>query len=396
LFSLEEFMRYPPATYSSICFRRLSDVAFRKTNWLWDHWLPLGKTALLEGDTGLGKSLLTLDLCARVTTGRPWPDGTAPVAPCNVAMLNGEDNVQDTVRPRLQALGADLDRVFFVDGVADQKGEEPLRLPGHALALRAVVEQTQAKLLVVDPFVDFLDKKVNVANDQSVRPVLALLAGLAHELQCAVLLVRHLNKNESQRALYRGSGSIGLLAAVRCGALLARDPHQPGRRILAPVKNNMGPLPASLSFAISGAKTELPQLSWQGASPLTHEQLLERKRGRGRPATQRERAQENLKLFLQESPRTLDDVQEFAMDQRISERTLDRVKQLLGVRSVRAPHGDRRSTFWLLPGQLPANVSEDMLVALDTHEAQMRAHLEDSEYRLRDLCRLGGATGTNG
>ena len=70
-------MRYPPATYSSICFRRLSDVAFRKTNWLWDHWLPLGKTALLEGDTGLGKSLLTLDLCARVTTGRPWPDGTA-------------------------------------------------------------------------------------------------------------------------------------------------------------------------------------------------------------------------------------------------------------------------------------------------------------------------------
>ena len=99
----------------------------------------------------------------------------------------------------------------------------------------------------------------------------------------------------------------------------------------------------------------------------------------------RERAQENIRLYLEEAPRLRDDVYEFAKDQKISERTLERIKQDLQIRSVRAPDGDGRSTFWLLPGRLPAGVTEEMLTPVETHEQEMAAAQEDSDQMLRRI-----------
>src|SRR5438045_2957768 len=106
----------------------------RLIDWLWLYRLALGKPALLEGDPGQGKSLITLDLCARVTTGRPMPDGSAGLGPANVILLNAEDNLEDTVRPRLVALGADLDRVYPATRLTG-RFDEPLRFPSCAPAL---------------------------------------------------------------------------------------------------------------------------------------------------------------------------------------------------------------------------------------------------------------------
>jgi hypothetical protein len=64
---LRHLMRIQPA----------SQLARRAVTWLWPGRLALGKLAMLDGDPGLGKSLLTLDLCARLSTGRPLPDGSA-------------------------------------------------------------------------------------------------------------------------------------------------------------------------------------------------------------------------------------------------------------------------------------------------------------------------------
>src|SRR4029077_16036947 len=107
LFS-EAPMRYPSATYSSIRYQRVADLPPRENEWLWPGWLALGKLAIVEGDPGLGKSFVTLDLCARLTAGRCCADGCPLRPPCNVIVLNAEDNVRDTVRPRLQTLEANL------------------------------------------------------------------------------------------------------------------------------------------------------------------------------------------------------------------------------------------------------------------------------------------------
>jgi RecA-family ATPase len=168
--------------------------------------------------------------------------------------------MEDTVLPRLRAMKGNVERVYNLEGVVDKLGEDVLRFPQHALAIRDLMHVTQARLLVMDPVVSFLDKSVATHNDQSVRAALGLLAGMAAEERCAVLLVRHLNK-ERQRSLYRGGGSIGFLAAVRCAWLVAPDPRQAGVRVVAQVKNNLKALQPSLTYAITEAPGGGPQFS---------------------------------------------------------------------------------------------------------------------------------------
>src|SRR5262250_3136858 len=94
--------------------RRLSEVRHQPCSWLWPGRLALGKLAMLDGDPGLGKSLLALDLCSRLSTGRPMPDGSPGPGVGNALVVNAEDGPHDTTRPRLEALGADLERVFIL------------------------------------------------------------------------------------------------------------------------------------------------------------------------------------------------------------------------------------------------------------------------------------------
>src|SRR4051794_29857000 len=148
----------------------VGQLTSRPVEWLWPGRLALGKLAILDGDPGLGKSLLALDLCARLSTGRPFPDGSASPGPANALVLNGEDGEEDTVRPRLQALGADLERVFVLD--RDDDAASPLRLPAQLALLDEAIRLTQARLVVIDPIMAFLDERVLTMSDQSVRRLL--------------------------------------------------------------------------------------------------------------------------------------------------------------------------------------------------------------------------------
>src|SRR5262245_45815399 len=76
----------PPAT---TMLQPISQFPSRQVHWLWPNRLPLGKLAILDGDPGLGKSLIALDLCARLSTGREFPDGSpGPTAAASI-ILNG-------------------------------------------------------------------------------------------------------------------------------------------------------------------------------------------------------------------------------------------------------------------------------------------------------------------
>jgi hypothetical protein len=106
--------------------RRVSELASRPVAWLWSGRLPLGRVVIFEGDPGLGKSLVTLDLYARLSTGRPFPDGQPGPGPAPAIIINADD----TIRPRLEALGADLASLFVLD-LEHLDVAEPLRLPSQ-------------------------------------------------------------------------------------------------------------------------------------------------------------------------------------------------------------------------------------------------------------------------
>ena len=94
----------------------LSDVATRNVEWLWPNNIALGKLTVIAGRGGGGKSTLACEIAACVTRGAPFPDGTRPPIG-DVLWLPFEDEPGDTLRPRLEAAGADLCRVHVHEDV---------------------------------------------------------------------------------------------------------------------------------------------------------------------------------------------------------------------------------------------------------------------------------------
>src|SRR2546425_13213582 len=101
-------------TTSKLRWRPLSDVEPESVKYLQPGRIPFGKLTLLVGDPGIGKSRMTLDLAARVSTGTEWPTGgRAPLG--NVIVLSAEDGVADTIRPSVDTFGGDPSCVIVVD-----------------------------------------------------------------------------------------------------------------------------------------------------------------------------------------------------------------------------------------------------------------------------------------
>lgn len=335
---------------------RLSDVKPEQVQWLWAGRIPVGKLVTLDGDPGLGKSTLALEIAATVTTAGVWPDGTDCERPGSVLLLSAEDGLADTVRPRLDAAGADVTMVHAVEGVptVSSDGEITLRPPTLAdvHALELAVADTGARLIVVDVIMSFLPSGTDSHRDQDVRAVLGRLAGLADRTGCSVLLLRHLNKAAGRDPLYRGGGSIGIVGAARSGLLVAADPDDPERRVLASVKSNLGPPPDSLAYRLVGTDMGVARVQWEGSTGHSAADLL-RPRDSDDEAESRNEAERWLEDYLLVSGgATSKDTKRAAAKDGIAERTLHRARQKLGV--IVSHQGFPRVTWW----QLPAGTTE--------------------------------------
>jgi hypothetical protein len=265
---------------------RADQVKAERVRWVWPGRVPAGKVVVVDGDPGLGKSTVTLDLAARLTTASPLPDGHRPERPMAVLLLSAEDGVADTIRPRLEAAGADLRLVTVVDHVLDEGGPRPVELPADADRIERWCTGyaddpdpagLRVGLVVVDPLMAFLAGEVNAHRDQDVRRALHPLKLLAERTDVAVLVVRHLNKMTGASALYRGGGSIGIVGAARAGLLVGVDPQDPDRRILAVSKSNLAAKPPSLAYRL--VEDELygtAKVAWEGTSDRTAEDLVGR------------------------------------------------------------------------------------------------------------------------
>jgi hypothetical protein len=252
--------------------------------WLWQGRIPLGKLTIVDGDPDLGKSLVFGgDLVARVTTGGNMPDGTPGLGrPAGVVLLSAEDDAADTIRPRLDAAGADNSRVLVIDGVPrvtdDGTPEEgPVFIPRDLPLLREAIEHMGAAYVLIDPLMAYLHPgEVNSYRDQDVRVALAPVSRLAAETGVAVVVIRHLTKGAAANPLYRGGGSIGIIGAARSGLIVAADPDDVDkrRRIVARSKNNLAaPVPA-LAYHIEITSSNVPYIVWEGKTEHTAMQLL--------------------------------------------------------------------------------------------------------------------------
>jgi hypothetical protein len=262
-------------------------------------------------------------------------EAMASMEPAGVVLLSAEDDAEDTIRPRLELAGADLERVVLLQGV---KQDGALRLPTIADlgAIRQAVNPVDAKLVVIDPLMAYLPEETNSYRDQDVRRSLAPLAALAAELNLGILVIRHLNKTSNGNPIYRGGGSIGIIGAARSGLIVVKDPDDDSRCILSVAKSNLAKLPTSLAYKILSNAAEVPFINWLGPTPHTAASLLHDQADSEEDRSAVREAVEFLEEFLKTGPRKALDVFKDGRAAGIAEKTLRRVKSVAAVKACKA------------------------------------------------------------
>ncbi len=228
----------------------MSDVEEKPVDWLWEPWIPAGAITIIEGDPGLGKSLLTAALAAAVSSGTRFRPDAAVVGPANVIIMSSEDSLSQTIKPRLMAAGADLSKVHALDGITAEGGLTHPFLDAHAEQIEESIRTLSAKLVIVDPLMAYLSGGVNGYVDQDMRRVLSPLARICRDSGATLIVVRHLRKGDG-KAQYQGGGSIGILGAARSCILVSADGQDPTLRVIQTVKNNLSPTPKWMTFRIA-------------------------------------------------------------------------------------------------------------------------------------------------
>lgn len=326
----------------------LADVEPREIKWLWPGRVPMGRITLLVGRPGEGKSFLTTDMAARITTGTPWPDGSNCPAG-SVILISAEDDPGDTIRPRLDAHYADVRKVHLLSAVRrlgeDGQPYEVLFTLADVAALEAALRATpDCRLIVVDPIGSFLGGDTDAHRDNEVRGVLAPVAKLAEKYGPAVLVVAHRRKSAGSIADDLALGSRAFTGIARAVWHLSRDTENKNRRLLLPGKNNLAPEGNGLAFAIVGNPAAV---AWeQDPVAMSADDALAQENGFGgedaKPGPQpeaRSHAAEWLRELLQTGPMEVAKIKDEAKAAGYAWRTLHRAKDELGIRPYRERFG---------------------------------------------------------
>jgi hypothetical protein len=315
------------------------DIEAKPVAWLWPGRFALGKITLLTGEGGVGKSMLTCDMAARISKGTAFPDG----ASCQIGdsfFIGSEDGAEDTVRPRLDAAGANVDRVHLIRGPKPE-GEEyasPIDLSRHIGKLDTLLgNYPEAKLVVVDPIMDFLGAATNSDRATDVRRVLSPLRSLAERHQVAIVAMNHLNK-AGKGSKNRSLGSGAFVQVARIELRVCEDPEDADRRLLLPVKNNLAAAPG-LAYRIQSGSNGSGFAVWEeGTVEISINEVENEGGSEDRSAI--EEAVEWIRGFLSEGAVKAAEAKKQAFKDGIADRTLNRAKKKLGVKT------EQRERVW--------------------------------------------------
>jgi putative DNA primase/helicase len=347
---------------ASLVIRRAADIEPEKIDWLWPGRIARGKHTCIAGEPGTGKSQLSIAIIAAITTGSEWPCGEGKARLGNVILLSAEDGAADTIRPRLDATGADLNRVHLISAVQDVDRRRTLNLQ-HDLDLleSKIAEIKDVALVVVDPISSYLGKTDSHKNSE-VRSLLEPLSEMAERTRVAILSVTHFSKtgaNTTTKALHRFIGSIAFTGAPRAAFAVVDDAEHDGRRLFLHAKNNLAPAPQGLAFRVEqclvGDSFVASRIVWDGAPvAITANEALAADAAGSETRTAIEEAMDWLRELLADSPLLATQVRSEADAAGLSWATIKRAKKAAGVVAFRdGGTADKGRWLWRLPGTEP-------------------------------------------
>lgn len=352
----------PALEQPGMVMKAACEIKTQPLSWLWPGRLPAGKLSLMIGDPGLGKSLVSVDIAARITIGRDFPDGK-PCTAGQVIMLSAEDDSADTIVPRLKAAGADLRHVHLVEAVRVrlQDGglcESIFNLGRDVEQLeKAVSKLANVRAVIIDPLSAYLGAADSRKNAE-VRGLLAPVASLSARYGAAIMCISHLRKSAGA-PVHRAIDSIAFAAAARSVWAVAGDPNNSVRRLMVPVKQNLAPDIGGLSFEVA-ATSGVPVVVWDGSPVAVDIQEVLGGLDSDSERSVRAEAQDWLRNSLREGPVRASDVQSECRAAGLSWATVRRAKSSLGVVAAKVGFGTKESRWeWRLPNSGEGEQCED-------------------------------------
>jgi hypothetical protein len=348
-----------------LVIERAGDVTPVETDWLWPGRIPLRRLTILAGDSAAA-SALAIDIAARVSSGKGWPDD-GDLAAGDVLILSSRREIAETTVPALVRAGADLARTFCLDGVLHNPTRinggwtRPLRLPDDLRNFRRSLRALgPVRLVVIDPIEPFLENSLLGSGPRIAAEVAADLSDLAFEFNLAVVGVAELR---------RGGGRGGMGMTVRQPALvsraqavwgIARDPRDPGRNVLLPLKWNAGRAAPPLEFT-----TEDGRVAWSetAAAVAGEDAAIAAQEGLEVAA-----AVSWVRGLFSAGPLPKADVEKLAREHGMSRTMLRRVTRELGVKSEK--HELRGKATWTLP-EADEGVSDEKVRAVGDPPARL-------------------------
>jgi len=251
--------------------RCFDEIEEEDVEWLWHKRFPIGKSCELVGDPNVGKSFLCAEVIARLSTGEALHDDEVTERdPISCLFVSAEDAPEDTIKPRLRKAGADMSRVFFLDGFNFGGSENQtlnLKNKAHVRQLESEIKELKIGFLVLDPLDAFLGG-TNPNINASVRELLTPLNKVLRDTKCTLLAIRHMNKADQMKAMYRAGASVGFTANARASFVVCEVPDTDERAVMC-IKSNLAQMPEHIGYTIKPDEDEPDRavLEWSSERP---------------------------------------------------------------------------------------------------------------------------------
>lgn len=317
-------------------FADLSGVEPKKVKWLMRPLIPYGMVTIMEGDPGVGKSYLAMHIAVQVSIGGSLPMNEK-VRRGRVLYMSAEDDPAYTIRPRIDAMGGDVERIRYMANylTLDDEGIKKLM---------AEVRENPPALIIIDPLYAYVPSGQDMYRPNVIRSLLSQLSEVGQYADTAMLIIRHLTKSKRDKAIYQGAGSIDVIGAARSAFLVAKHPDDDTIKVVAHVKHNLSEKGPSWEYRLLEKEgASLPIVDWIGPSDLTAEDLLNA--SDGDRASALDEAIDFLREVLKDGPEPAEFVQREAGSKSISARTLDRAKEKVKVITKKPG----KKWYWSLP-----------------------------------------------
>lgn len=304
-----------------------TDITEKSVKWLWYPYIPLGKITIMQGNSGIGKTMLALNIAAALSNGEQLPGDNEPREPISIIYNTAEDGLGDTIKPRLRSAGADLTRINTINERVNTVTMTDERIENSVCELGA-------KLLILDPIQAYLGAKTDMNKANEVRPIFAQLGRVAEDNECAIVLIGHKGKNQMYGELQSLLGSTDQVAAARSVLTVTKHPNDKTLSLINHTKSSLSASGKSLTFSID----ENGKIVWGDFVDSGENDDAE-------SVTKTEMAKRLLLNALANGALPQKDIEALAREQGISKRTLDRAKAELKIRS----YPTDKKWFWQLP-----------------------------------------------